>query len=543
MRTSLRIGLTVLLVVVIGIATGCGYKQVVLEKIPLPEESHPTVAFARSVALSSLKSNVMKSPYPVVHDVVPCNGTVVFSTGTGKIIPNDSESATVNRVAAWDTKTAKTDILATIHNDSTHSNNTKDWLKIVDLQTNNDWVLVTVLRNPGEIPSECYAFNRTTNKLTQLLQNYSWPAEDINKNTVVMPIFNRMLLQDNDAYLVVTRETMSTGANSGVSFSSLAGTTIIRVNLTTGTIQTIFESKLGSFSIYAAWALDHKSVAFSSSSVMNDGDTKDELLIYSPATGMSEPLTICQSKDAADPNLIDTYAITPDKGIIYASGEKIVMAHVTTPKAIVATTAIRKVHNYISAYILASDDYLVAKTEAGNIFLVNRHTGEGATIMGAGATGDFALKGNEIAFVRRTEGFNDSIVYLNLDENGFNQVGGPAQSSVDYQSDTSAAEQVVRQYFTYWNEKNVPEMEKRLTPDRRGVTWNFSNLIEVKLQHITGRTPIEDNEREFVVIYHMKLKKAPKYGLTDDTYTYEYLLKRDSVDSSWLIYDWQECGE
>jgi hypothetical protein len=109
--------------------------------------------------------------------------------------------------------------------------------------------------------------------------------------------------------------------------------------------------------------------------------------------------------------------------------------------------------------------------------------------------------------------------------------------------DSIAAEQVIMDYFKYWNEKNLPQMEKLMTPDRAGMTWNFENLVQVQVQYITERTPSKDNRRDFVVVYHMKLKKAPTYGLTDDTYTYDYLLKRDSVDSPWLIYDWQECGE
>jgi len=38
------------------------------------------------------------------------------------------------------------------------------------------------------------------------------------------------------------------------------------------------------------------------------------------------------------------------------------------------------------------------------------------------------------------------------------------------------AEQVVGEYFTQWNEKNITELEKRVTPNKKGVPWNFDKL-------------------------------------------------------------------
>jgi hypothetical protein len=105
------------------------------------------------------------------------------------------------------------------------------------------------------------------------------------------------------------------------------------------------------------------------------------------------------------------------------------------------------------------------------------------------------------------------------------------------------AEQVVRGYFKYWNENNLAEMEKYVTSDKKGLPWEKDNLESIKLQYLTERTQIENNRKVFVAIYNAKLKKAPLYGLIDDTYTYEYMLKRDSEHSPWLIYDWEVSGE
>ena len=107
----------------------------------------------------------------------------------------------------------------------------------------------------------------------------------------------------------------------------------------------------------------------------------------------------------------------------------------------------------------------------------------------------------------------------------------------------TASERVVREYFKYWSEGNYSEMKKDTTLDKRGFLWEQDNVESIELQHLTERTPTENNREDFVVIYRAKLKKAPQYGLLDDTYTYECLLKRDDGDSPWLIYDWEVSGE
>jgi len=134
--------------------------------------------------------------------------------------------------------------------------------------------------------------------------------------------------------------------------------------------------------------------------------------------------------------------------------------------------------------------------------------------------------------------------------NEFKQTTG-SESFVDVPKDAlelevpamPSPEQVVRDYFKYWSEGNLPEMEKYVTSDKKGLPWERDNVEFIKLQYLTERTQIENNRKVFVAIYHAKLKKAPPYGLVDDTYTYEYMLKRDGEDSPWLIYNWEASGE
>jgi hypothetical protein len=104
-------------------------------------------------------------------------------------------------------------------------------------------------------------------------------------------------------------------------------------------------------------------------------------------------------------------------------------------------------------------------------------------------------------------------------------------------------EQVVREYFKYWNEKNVAEMEQRMTPNNKGIDWHLDAEEYVKLVSINERESNEKDEKVFVVVFDLKYKKGGVGGpLNEGRTTWQYLLKRDSETSPWLIYDWGGGG-
>jgi len=111
---------------------------------------------------------------------------------------------------------------------------------------------------------------------------------------------------------------------------------------------------------------------------------------------------------------------------------------------------------------------------------------------------------------------------------------------VEFMQIDANAEQVVREYFTYWNEKNVTEMERRMTPNRKGITWEFDKLEYVKLISIKEIKARQEGIKVFEVVFDIKFKDGSDggSGLSDGEYTWGYLLKRDNETSSWLIYDW-----
>jgi len=112
------------------------------------------------------------------------------------------------------------------------------------------------------------------------------------------------------------------------------------------------------------------------------------------------------------------------------------------------------------------------------------------------------------------------------------------------EASSMAAKQVVEEYFKYWNEKNVSEMEKRMTPNKKGISWELGKLEHVRLISISERQPREEGTKVFVVVFDIKFKNGSGggSGLIDGKYTWGYLLRRHNETSPWLIYDWGGGG-
>jgi len=77
---------------------------------------------------------------------------------------------------------------------------------------------------------------------------------------------------------------------------------------------------------------------------------------------------------------------------------------------------------------------------------------------------------------------------------------------------SAAAERVVREYFNCWNGKNVAEMERRMTPDRTGITWELDKLEYVNLISINARESSEENKKVFDVVFDIRFKNGDGGG-------------------------------
>ena len=362
----------------------------------------------RTVAFSSLNFKEITSKFSAIDAVVAYNGKVAYSTGTGKIMPNAPKTANTNHLSINNVKSGKLEYSTVID---------KDWARILDVQMNDSWVLLQVMEDPGEIPSECFAVDRKTNKLIKLLPNYSWGG-DISPTTTVFTVFNETLLQGGYAYLVIYKTEMVTDGGS-ISFrDGVGGSRVVRVNLNDGKLQDISAGSPQPSGIWQLWALDNSTVAFGASEVMASGEVKDQVYFYDPLTNAVGSIFIDQWKDSSDPRSIGSYTITPDKRIIYSSNNKIVIAPVTMLSAS-TEVGMAASHDYISDYIVASDDYLVARLDNGDIFVLNRETNQRTTIKDAEVESQITLSNGELSFIRYKQDANDSVIYLDLTKNGF----------------------------------------------------------------------------------------------------------------------------
>src|SRR5664280_2589741 len=359
----------------------------------------------RTVAFSSLKYKEIRSSFPIITAAAVCNGNIAYATGTGKIIVDDFGAANTNHLIIYDAQSGKLEYSTSID---------KSWARISGVQINDNWVLFEAMEDPGEMSSECFAINRTTGRLIKLLPNYSW-GEKVSPDTTVFTIFGQTLLQGDYAYLVISKTEMVTDGNS-ISFKDgVGGSRVIRVNVNDGKLRDISASSPQPSGIWQLWALDDSTVAFGTSEVMANGDTKDQVYFYNPATTTVKSIVIDQYTDSSDPRYIGTYTITPDSKIVYAYNKRIVIAPVATPGDFIEV-GITENNDYISDYIVASDDYLVARLDDGDIFVLNRRTEAKTLIKGANVRNAIALNADEISFVNRQEKAKDSVVYLDLKE-------------------------------------------------------------------------------------------------------------------------------
>lgn len=371
------------------------------------EKEEERLLIPRTVAFSSLKLKEMESRFSAISAVAACNGKVAYSTGTGKIIVNAFGAANTKHLVIHDAKSGKLEYSTVID---------RDWARILDVQINDSWVLLQVMEDPGEIPSECFAVNRKGNKFIKLLPNYSWGG-DTSPATTVFTVFNQTLLQGDYAYLVIKSEEMVVSGNSTIFRDGGGGTRFIRVNLNDGKQQNVFTSPSQGFGILQLWALNNASVAFGASERMANGDMKDQVYFYGPSTTTIRPIVIDQWKDSSDPRYIGTYTITPDSKIVYAYNKRIVIAPVATPGDF-TEVGITESNGFISGYIVASDGYLVARLDSGDIFVLNRATNQRTMITGANVESQIALHDGELTFIRHKKDANDSVVYLDLTESG-----------------------------------------------------------------------------------------------------------------------------
>jgi len=101
-----------------------------------------------------------------------------------------------------------------------------------------------------------------------------------------------------------------------------------------------------------------------------------------------------------------------------------------------------------------------------------------------------------------------------------------------------SSEQVVREYFNYWNEKKSDKLEALLAPQYKEIAWEFDKLNYIKLISINEQKAAQENKVIFDVVFDAKFKNGS--GLADGKHSWSFELKRDNENSPWIIYNYGE---
>jgi hypothetical protein len=188
-------------------------------------------------------------------------------------------------------------------------------------------------------------------------------------------------------------------------------TILIEINLDNGAMQTYLEDESKFFTVSRLWPLQYDCVAFSAKGMTESREIRQLLYRYNSTREILDCETL--------PDYIDSYILTPDEYIIYLKNGKIVIAPLTKIddfEEIWIGTA--DISSLIDSTV-ASQDYIVVKLIDGDIFVFNRKTKDRIIIKGLNETSEIVLNGSKLCVINHPESALDTIIYIDLKENGF----------------------------------------------------------------------------------------------------------------------------
>ncbi len=120
-----------------------------------------------------------------------------------------------------------------------------------------------------------------------------------------------------------------------------------------------------------------------------------------------------------------------------------------------------------------------------------------------------------------------------------------------HDNDLAKAEDVIKEHFKWWNEKNINKLNNTMTKDLSNISWNLQNTDYVKLINIKeelsgnikdgymnngkGKYIKPKDVKVFAVQYEIKLKDDNKGALTSGKHEQYYILIKQDENSPWLI--------
>lgn len=115
----------------------------------------------------------------------------------------------------------------------------------------------------------------------------------------------------------------------------------------------------------------------------------------------------------------------------------------------------------------------------------------------------------------------------------------------------AASENVVKEHFKWWNEKNINKLNTTMTEGNKSISWNLENIDYVKIISIkedlssnvkkgymengNGKYLKPQEVKVFAVQYEIKLKDDNKGPISSGKHIQYYIVIKQSKNSPWLI--------
>lgn len=104
--------------------------------------------------------------------------------------------------------------------------------------------------------------------------------------------------------------------------------------------------------------------------------------------------------------------------------------------------------------------------------------------------------------------------------------------------DQARAEQVVRDYFRYWNEKNLAELQRIKNLYQPNVEWRLDELEFVNLVSVTPGKVHTNTRQSFRATFDIKAKPGMFLSIEDGQHIWKIVLTRENTDAPWIIIEW-----
>lgn len=104
--------------------------------------------------------------------------------------------------------------------------------------------------------------------------------------------------------------------------------------------------------------------------------------------------------------------------------------------------------------------------------------------------------------------------------------------------DQARAEQVVRDYFRYWNEKNLAGLQKTTNLYQPNVDWELDKLESVNLVSVTPGKVHTNSRQSFRATFDIKAKPGMFMTVEDGRHIWKIVVTRENTDTPWIMIDW-----